>query len=228
MSQDRKRIAILISGRGTNMRALISAALDPAFPARIVGVLSNRPDAAGLATAEDFGIPTHVIPHRDYDSRAEHDAAMSAAIKELDADFVCLAGYMRLLSADFVQKWEGRLLNVHPALLPSFKGINTHARALASGVRVHGATVHFVTEDMDDGPIIAQGAVPVLLHDGEETLSKRVLQMEHHLYPLALRLVAEGKVSMREGYTHFSNLTAEDEAALLASAGEKLGPAEQP
>lgn len=219
MTDEPKRVVILISGRGSNMRALIGAALDPSFPARIAGVISNRADASGLATAEDFGIPTRTIAHKDFDDRASHDAAISAAIEEMGADIVCLAGYMRLLTAEFVNRWEGRLINIHPALLPSFKGIDTHARAIAAGVRVHGATVHFVTEDMDDGPIIAQGAVPVGLRDTEADLAARVLKMEHRLYPLALRLVAEDKVTMNDGGTLYTNLSETDEQALLSPLG---------
>ncbi|MCP1197954.1 phosphoribosylglycinamide formyltransferase [Notoacmeibacter sp. MSK16QG-6] len=228
MTTEPKRIVILISGRGSNMGALISATLDPAYPARIVGVISNKADATGLKAAEDFGIATQVISHKDYDDRASHDEAISAAIEQMNADFICLAGYMRLLTAAFVSRWQGKLLNIHPALLPSFKGIDTHARALSAGVRVHGATVHFVTEDMDDGPIIAQGAVPVGLKDTEATLADRVLEVEHRLYPLALRLVAEGKVTMRDGTTLYSNMNESDEKALLLPVGRSRETSDQP
>ncbi|OXS99294.1 phosphoribosylglycinamide formyltransferase [Notoacmeibacter marinus] len=225
MKTEPKRVVVLISGRGSNMRALVGAALDPAYPARIAGVISNRADAPGLAVAEDFGIPTQTISHKDFDDRASHDEAISAAIEEAGADFVCLAGYMRLLTAEFVNRWEGRLINIHPALLPSFKGVDTHARAIAAGVRVHGATVHFVTEDMDDGPIIAQGALSVELNETEATLAARVLKIEHHLYPLALRLLAEGKVGMRDGATFYNGMSATDEEAMRSFIG---GPSDAP
>lgn len=206
MNANRKRVAILISGRGTNMAKLIEAAEDPAFPAEIVGVISDVPEAAGLVFAGDKGIGTASIPRGDYSSREAHDAAIDAAIEELGAEIVCLAGYMRLLTARFVAKREGQLINIHPALLPSFKGLDTHRRALEAGVRIHGCTVHFVTADMDAGPIIAQASVPVLSGDGETDLAARVLRAEHELYPLALRLVAEGKARMAGGQTVFADL----------------------
>jgi formyltetrahydrofolate-dependent phosphoribosylglycinamide formyltransferase len=209
MTDTRKRVAILISGRGTNMAKLVEAAEDPSYPAEIAGVISDVPNAPGLIFAADKGIGTAAIPRSDYSSKDEHDAAIDAALQVLGADVVCLAGYMRLLTARFVESWEGRLINIHPALLPSFKGLDTHRRALDAGVRIHGCTVHFVTAETDDGPVIAQAAVPVLTGDGEADLASRVLKAEHELYPLALRLVAEGKARMADGRTTFPNM-AED------------------
>lgn len=206
MSNPRKRVAILISGRGTNMARLIEAAADPSYPAEIVGVISDMADAPGLVFAADKGVGTAAIPRGDYPSKEAHDAAIDAALHVIGADIVCLAGYMRLLTENFVQGWQGKLINIHPALLPSFKGLDTHRRALDAGVRVHGCTVHFVTPAMDDGPIIAQAAVPVLTGDDEAELAARVLKAEHELYPLALRLVAEGKVTMENGRAVFSSL----------------------
>ncbi|MFC5583822.1 phosphoribosylglycinamide formyltransferase [Nitratireductor kimnyeongensis] len=219
--QTRKKVAVLISGRGSNMAALIAAAIDPSFPAEIVGVLSNRADARGLDVAATHNIPTRVVSSRDYDGREAHDAAIHKALTEFKAEIVCLAGYMRLLTPDFVQKWKGRMINIHPALLPSFRGLDTHARALATGVRVHGCTVHFVTPEMDEGPIIAQAAVPVLTDDTEETLGERVLKVEHRLYPLSLRLLAEGRVRMSDGVAVFSGVEDEHRDIAIVSPGER-------
>ena len=201
-----KRVAILISGRGSNMASLISAAAERGYPAEIIGVISDQPDAPGLSFAASKGIPTHVLARADYASREAHDAAMDAALVALGAEIVCLAGYMRILTARFVAKWDGAMINIHPSLLPSFKGLDSHAEALAAGARVHGCTVHFVTAETDDGPIIAQAAVPVLIGDTAEALAARVLKAEHHLYPLALRMVAEGKARMEGGRTVFADL----------------------
>jgi formyltetrahydrofolate-dependent phosphoribosylglycinamide formyltransferase len=204
----RKRTVVLISGRGSNMTALIAAASDPAYPAEIVGVISDRANAAGLAIAAARGIPTKVIVRADYASKEAHDGAIDAALAGFGAEIVALAGYMRILGGRFVEKWLGRMVNIHPALLPAFKGLDTHARALRAGMRIHGCTVHFVTLDMDDGPIIAQAAVPVMVGDNEDTLAARVLKAEHRLYPLALGLVAEGKARMEKGHTvlaHFAD-----------------------
>ncbi len=214
MSAQPKRTAILISGRGTNMSRLIEAAADASFPAEIVGVISDTPDAPGLIFAESRGVETRVLPRGDYASREAHDGAIHEALESLNAEIVCLAGYMRMLTGRFVEKWTGQMINIHPALLPAFKGLDTHRRALDAGVRVHGCTVHFVTAEMDDGPIIAQAAVPVLVTDTEETLSSRVLKAEHHLYPLALKLVAEGKVGMVDGRSVFAALHEDEKAGL--------------
>ncbi|TIP03874.1 MAG: phosphoribosylglycinamide formyltransferase [Mesorhizobium sp.] len=204
----RKRTVILISGRGSNMTALIAAAADPTYPAEIVGVISDRANAAGLGIAQSRGIATKVIQRADHPSKDAYDAAIDAALTGFGAEIVALAGYMRILGRGLVEKWQGRMINIHPALLPAFKGLDTHARAIRAGVRIHGCSVHFVTPEMDDGPIIAQAAVPVMIGDNEDTLAARVLKAEHRLYPLALGLVAEGKASMDKGHTvlaHFAD-----------------------
>ncbi len=190
------RVAVLISGRGSNMMSLIEAAAAPDFPAEIAVVISNRPDAHGLARAQAANIPTRAIDHRTFADRAGFDAALDAALVEEQVDLVCLAGFMRLLTAGFTQKWSGRMINIHPALLPSFKGLHTHERALAEGVKIHGCTVHFVTAEMDVGPIIMQAAVPVLEGDTPDTLGARVLEQEHVIYPAALRLVSDGRARL--------------------------------
>jgi phosphoribosylglycinamide formyltransferase-1 len=187
------RTAILISGRGSNMAALLEAAQDPGFPAGIALVLSNRADAGGLAVAAAAGVPTAVVPSRDFGKdRAAHEAAVQAVLEERGIGLVCLAGYMRLLTPFLVGCWTGRMLNIHPSLLPAFPGLDTHARALAAGAKLHGCTVHLVTEEMDAGPILAQAAVPVLPDDTEASLAARVLAQEHVIYPLALRQAAGG------------------------------------
>jgi len=192
MTGAKRRIAILISGRGSNMRALIDAAQDPAYPAQIVLVISNRPDAAGLASARAAGVHAAAIDHRPFGrDRAAHEQAIQNMLLAHEIEIVCLAGYMRLLSPFLVQAWTGRMLNIHPSLLPAFPGVDTHARALAAAVREHGCSVHLVTEEMDAGPIIAQALVPVFEDDTEETLSARVLAQEHILYPRALRALIE-------------------------------------
>jgi phosphoribosylglycinamide formyltransferase-1 len=196
----RKRTAILISGRGSNMTALIEAAKDATYPAEIVLVVSNRPDAAGLTRAAAAGIATEIVDHTLFPKDREgFERALQAALERHRIDIVCLAGFMRVLTAWFVSRWTGRLLNIHPALLPAFKGLDTHRRAIEAGVMQHGATVHFVVPEMDSGPTIAQGVVPVLPDDAEATLSKRVLEIEHRIYPVALRLVATGQARMVDG-----------------------------
>ncbi len=192
----RRRTAILISGRGSNMEALAAASRDPAFPAEIALVLSNRPDAAGLTIARNAGIATLSIDHRGFRDRTAHEAAINAALRAAGVEIVCLAGYMRLLTAFLVDLWQGRMLNVHPSLLPSFPGLDTHARALRAGVKLHGCTVHLVTQETDAGPILAQAAVPVLPDDTEESLAARVLRQEHRIYPTALAAFAAGKPGM--------------------------------
>jgi phosphoribosylglycinamide formyltransferase-1 len=195
-----KRIVILISGRGSNMEALLRAARAGALPeAEIAAVLSNDPYAAGLATAAALGIPTHVVDHRAYAGRAEFDAALLAAIESRTPDLVLLAGFMRILTADFVRHFAGRLLNIHPSLLPAFPGLHTHRRALEEGVRIHGCTVHFVTSALDCGPIVIQAAVPVLDDDDEARLAARVLAEEHRIYPLAVRWFAQGRLTLENG-----------------------------
>ena len=191
----KKRVAVLISGRGSNMVALIEAARDESYPAEIVLVISNRPDAAGLATASAAGIETMLVDHTTFGhDREAFERALQAALEAHRIDIVCLAGFLRLLTPWFVDRWSGRLLNIHPALLPAFKGLHTHERAIEAGVKTHGATAHFVTPDMDSGTIIIQAQVPVMPDDRPESLAARVLEVEHKIYPQALRLVAEGRV----------------------------------
>jgi phosphoribosylglycinamide formyltransferase-1 len=193
----RKRVAILISGRGSNMMALIEAAKDPAYPAEIVLVLSNRPDAAGLAWAQTEGIATAVVDHARFGKdREAFERTLQDELERYRVELVCLAGFMRLLTPWFVRRWEGRLINIHPALLPAFKGLNTHERALAEGATHHGATVHFVVSEMDSGPIILQDQLRVLATDDVDTLAARVLEIEHRIYPQALALVARGEVAI--------------------------------
>lgn len=190
----KQRVAVLISGRGSNMASLIAAAKDVGYPAEIALVVSNRPDAAGLERARDQGIATAVVDHTRYGKdREAFERALHDVLTANRIDLVCLAGFMRLLSPWLVGQWQGRMINIHPALLPAFKGLHTHERALAAGVKTHGATVHFVSPEMDSGPIIAQAEVPVLTGDTPDTLAARVLEAEHRIYPQALRQVAEGK-----------------------------------
>jgi phosphoribosylglycinamide formyltransferase-1 len=191
----RLKVGILISGRGSNMQALIEACRVPRFPAEIALVLSNEANAAGLLRAREAGIATRVIDHRGFaKDRAAFERALTAALEEAGVEFVCLAGFMRLLTATFVDHWRDRLINIHPSLLPAFRGLDTHKRALEMGVRLHGCTVHFVRAAMDDGPIIVQAAVPVLPGDDEAKLAARVLAAEHRCYPLALKLAAEKRL----------------------------------
>ncbi|BDW99408.1 phosphoribosylglycinamide formyltransferase [Maricaulis maris] len=187
------KIAVLISGRGSNMQALIEAAKDEDFPAEIVLVASNNPDAAGLDIARAAGIETEVVNHRDFDDREAFEEALDSTIKLYGARIVCLAGFMRILTPWFTERWRDLLINIHPSLLPAFKGLHTHERALEAGVRIHGCTVHYVRPEMDDGPIIGQAAVPVLPGDTAETLSNRVLQAEHALYAQCVALACSGK-----------------------------------
>jgi phosphoribosylglycinamide formyltransferase 1 len=187
----RKQTAILISGRGSNMRALIERARDPSYPAEIVLVLSNRPDAAGLAFAKENDIACAVVDHKLSAGREEFERSMQVLLELHHIELICLAGFMRLLSPWFVSQWPGRILNIHPALLPAYRGLNTHERALADGVKIHGCTVHFVSAAVDEGPIIAQAAVPVLDSDTPETLAARVLAQEHKIYQAALARIAE-------------------------------------
>jgi phosphoribosylglycinamide formyltransferase 1 len=194
MAMPKKRVAVLISGRGSNMASLITAARDDGYPAEIALVVSNRPEAAGLGHARAQGITTAVVDHAQFGKdREAFERALQDVLTVHRIDLVCLAGFMRLLTPWFVGQWQGRMLNIHPALLPAFKGLHTHARALAAGVKTHGATVHFVSPEMDSGPIIAQAEVPVIEGDTPETLAARVLEAEHRIYPQALRQVAEGR-----------------------------------
>jgi len=200
----RKRTAILISGRGSNMRSLIAAAANPTFPAEIVLVISNVGSAEGLKHAANAGIATRVISHKAFVSREAFDAAIDAALREVGIEIVCLAGFMRILSDWFARRWEGKLLNIHPSLLPSFKGVHVHEQVLQAGVRISGCTVHFVVPELDAGPIISQAAVPVEHDDTPDTLAARVLVEEHKLYPAALKLLAEGKVRLENGRVAFA------------------------
>ena len=198
------------------MAALISAAMDPAYPAEIVAVISDKADAKGLETAREFSIPAIAVARKDYADKAGHEAAVRAAIEESGAELIAMAGYMRLLSGAFTDHFRGRMINIHPSLLPSFPGLDTHIRALDAGCRIHGCTVHFVTEGMDEGPIIAQAAVPVLTGDTAETLAARVLKAEHQLYPKALAMLAEGTVRMTgDGRALFSGASAEGDGVLV-------------
>ena len=195
----KKRVAILISGRGSNMMALVEAARAPGYPAEIVAVVSSRPEAPGLAWAKAQGVPAVALDHKAYPSREAFDDAVHAALTAAGADLVALAGFMRIQSAGFVDRWQGRQLNIHPSLLPRFKGLHPQRQALQAGVRVSGCSVHFVTAEMDAGPIVAQAAVPVLSGDTEETLAERILVAEHRLYPHALALVASGGAVLEGG-----------------------------
>lgn len=195
-SPARRKVAVLISGRGSNLGALIDACAAPDFPASLTLVLSNKAEALGLERARAAGIETAVLSHRDYDSREAFDAAIDGRLRAAGVEIVCLAGFMRLLSAGFVEGWLGRMLNIHPSLLPAFKGLDTHERVLAAGVRITGCTVHFVSPEMDAGPILVQGAVPVVSTDTPATLAERVLSMEHRIYPHALRLLASGQARL--------------------------------
>lgn len=192
----KKRVAILISGRGSNMTSLIEAAKAPDYPAEIVGVFSNRPDAPGLEVARAEGIPTAAISHKDYPSREAFDDAIQSVLEGWETDIVCLAGFMRVLSAAFVERWKGRMLNIHPSLLPLHRGLNTHQRALEAGDTEHGCTVHFVTPGLDEGPAILNARIPVLPGDTAENLAARVLIEEHRIYPEALAMVARGEVTL--------------------------------
>ncbi|MBS9720019.1 phosphoribosylglycinamide formyltransferase [Tianweitania sp. BSSL-BM11] len=224
MNGPRKRVVVLISGRGSNMKALIEAARNPAYPAQIVGVISNRSNAAGLDFAARAGIPTRVITKSDHPDSASQDAALERALTEFGAELICLAGYMRLLTQSFVSHWSGRMINIHPSLLPLFKGLHPHQQALDAGVRLHGCSVHFVTFEMDSGPIIAQAAVPVLSGDTEDSLSARTLAAEHKLYPLALQLLAEGKVRMDGDKAVFRTAESNTAAMLISPDLVEQGP----
>lgn len=207
-----KRIVILISGRGSNMEALLKARL----PAEIVAVISNEPAARGLATAQAQGIATAVVPHRAFAGRAAFDAALAAEIDRHKPDLIVLAGFMRVLTESFVARYAGRMINIHPSLLPSFPGLHTHRRALEAGVRVHGCTVHFVTPGLDSGPIIVQAAVPVLADDTEDSLAARVLAQEHRIYPQAVRWLCAGRVKLgANGVVTVTNVAAAAASATL-------------
>ncbi len=194
----KKRVGVLISGSGSNLQALIEACQQPDFPAEIAVVLSNKADAYGLERAKLVGIPAHVLSHKDFGTRDEYDAELHQMLNRHLVDVVCLAGFMRILSDGFVARWHDAMINIHPSLLPSFKGAHAIRDALAAGVKVTGCSVHFVRAEMDSGPIIAQAAVPVLPGDNESKLAARVLEQEHKIYPLALRLFADGKLTVSD------------------------------
>ncbi|MBK4737482.1 phosphoribosylglycinamide formyltransferase [Noviherbaspirillum pedocola] len=201
-----KRIVILISGRGSNMQAIVRAAREEQWPAQIVAVISNRSDAAGLEYASNNGIATEVIPSKQYTTRESFDADLREAIDRFTPDLVVLAGFMRILTPDFVAHYKGRMLNIHPSLLPDFPGLHTHQRALDAGVKEHGATVHFVTAELDHGPTVARATVPVLPGDTEDVLSARVLEQEHRLYPQAVREFIDGTYRMENGRVVFADV----------------------
>lgn len=192
----RKKVGVLISGRGSNMSALIEATRSPDYPAEIVGVLSNRAAAPGLLTAQENGIATASLAQSKFPSREMFEDTMTQILESWEVDYVCLAGFMRILGEDFVLRWQGRMINIHPSLLPLYKGLDTHARVLAAGDVEHGCTVHFVTPGLDEGPAILQARVPVLPGDTPETLTARVLVEEHKIYPQALAMLARGEVSL--------------------------------
>lgn len=204
------KVAVLISGRGSNLQALIDACADARFPAQIVLVISNVAGAQGLERARRAGIVTEVIAHTSYDHRESFDAAMDASLVKAGAELICLAGFMRILGDGFVRKWQGRLINIHPSLLPSFKGVAVHEQAIAAGVKISGCTVHYVISELDSGPAIAQAAVAVRDDDTPESLASRVLQAEHRLYPSALRLTAEGRVRLENGRVVFRDCPSTD------------------
>ncbi|MDA0655705.1 MAG: phosphoribosylglycinamide formyltransferase [Proteobacteria bacterium] len=211
------KVAVLISGRGTNLQALIDACAQAEFPAEIVRVISNNASAYGLERAQTAGLSTTVIDHRDYDDRPAFENAISQDLKDHQVELICLAGFMRLLTEGFVNSWLDRLINIHPSLLPAFKGLDTHQRALDAGVRITGCTVHFVRPNMDAGPIIAQAAVQVLPDDDESSLAGRILEQEHLIFPLALRLIAERRVRVDNEKVIIDGAFAEP-AALLSPA----------
>jgi phosphoribosylglycinamide formyltransferase-1 len=213
----RLKVGVLISGRGSNLQALIDACAEPDYPAEIVLVLSNSTDALGIERASRAGLKTTVIPHGDFIDREGFEAALDGALREAGAEFVCNAGFLRILTPWFVERWRDRQINIHPSLLPAFPGLHTHERALAAGVRFSGCTVHFVRPAMDEGPIIVQAAVPVLPDDDAGTLATRVLAAEHRIFPLALRLVAEGRAKVVGGHVVIAGSDAPTEAVLNPS-----------
>ena len=228
MAQAKKRVAVLISGRGSNMEALLRAANLPQCPYEIVAVISNEPGAKGLHTARAAGIATAVVDHRRFATREAFEEVLHETLLVFATDLVACAGFMRILTPAFVQGWQGRILNIHPSLLPLFRGLHTHRRALEAGVKVHGATVHFVTPELDGGPIIIQAAVPVLDDDDEETLAARVLETEHRIYPAALWQVAAGNCRLENGGVIRENWPVAEDARLFSPAADFPPPAQEP
>jgi len=216
-----KKIVILISGRGSNMEAIVRACADGGWPARVAAVISNRPDAAGLQFAREQGIATGIVDHRQFPDRASFDQALAAAIDSYQPDLVVLAGFMRILTTAFVDRYAGRLMNIHPSLLPCFPGLNTHKQALDAGVKLHGATVHFVTPELDHGPIVIQAALDVLPSDTPETLAARLLACEHVIYPRAVQWFAEDRLQMRSGVVQVIN-PAEPQLLMAISAADAV------
>lgn len=211
-----KNIVILISGRGSNMQALLNAKLN----CNIAAVISNRADAGGLTVAQEHGIPTAVVAHKDHPDRESFDAALAEVIDSFHPDFVILAGFMRILTAGFVAHYQGRLINIHPSILPAYTGLHTHARALHDGVKIHGCTIHFVTADLDHGPVIIQAAVPVLDADTEHTLAARVLHEEHRIFPQAIRWLCSGQVELNMDGRVINHGSNQARAALISPALE--------
>lgn len=195
------KLAILISGRGSNMQALVEACAQPDFPASVAVVLSNDPSAKGLEFARDAGIATEVVNHKDFDGREPFEDALDAVIRPYAPDLICLAGFMRILTAGFINRWPDKIVNIHPSMLPAYRGLNTHERVLVDGVRFTGCTVHFVRPEMDDGPIIAQAAIPTRQDEDADALAARVLAFEHRIYPMAVKLIAEGRVEIVDEIT---------------------------
>ena len=216
----RLRLGVLISGRGSNLQALIDACADPGFPAEIVRVIANVPGAAGLEAAARAGLATATVDHKTSPGREPFDAALTAELEAAGAQLVCLAGFMRLLTPGFVEHWRDRLINIHPSLLPAFTGLHTHRRAIEAGCRVAGVTVHFVTGELDGGPIIAQAAVPVLAGDDENTLAARVLKQEHVLYPQVVRWFVDGRLSLRDGRAVLTGDASAGDAALCVPGAD--------
>lgn len=210
----RLKLGVLISGRGSNLQALIDAAADPDYPSEIAVVVSNEPDAYGLERARAAAIPTAVVDHRDFPDRPSFEAALDRQLEAAGAELVCLAGFLRLLTETFVARWRDRLINIHPSLLPSFRGLHVHRKAIAYGARFAGCTVHFVRPAMDDGPIILQAAVPIDPADDEDALAARVLAQEHVIYPLAVRLYAEGRLKIVDERVEISDAVAPDGALI--------------
>ncbi len=213
----KKRLVVLISGRGSNMEALLEAAAAPACPYEVVAVVSNRPGAAGLARAAAAGVATAVVDHRRFESREAFEEVLHETLLVFAADLVACAGFMRIMTGAFTLRWEGRMLNIHPSLLPLYRGLHTHRRALEDGVRIHGCTVHFVTADLDGGPIVMQGAVPVLPGDTEEALAARVLKVEHRIFPASVALVASGRLRL-EGGSVVGQVPVDEGAFLVSPA----------
>ena len=208
------RIAVLISGRGSNLQALLDAAADPDYPGEIALVISNRPKAEGLQRAVKAGVQVEVINQKDFETREDFDAALHDALKTAKIDFVCLAGFMRVLTGGFVSDWRGRMINIHPSLLPAFEGLHVHERMIEMGVKLAGCTVHFVSAEVDSGPIIGQAAVPVLPGDDAESLAARILEQEHRLYPAALRLLIDGKARLAGAVVTYDETIVADGALI--------------